>query len=437
MKKFVLILLALMLCCSLAAAETTVTAKPLDRELDVDLLDRANMLTMRQDSLQHLADADLNIVSDGYYSITVSYNCDDALLVREPEKGLYGTIGLDGTVIVPLQYDELDNCSNHWTAGIMLKEATASNYDYKTLIGSTKYYLIDSVDIWFDSEKVGTLTRDEYRKAYAYGDYLCIRTRDDKYVFYNKAFEKSPFAADSSREYTEKKGVVTHNGTGQQAFTAGCTLTPAEVKQSVYYNYYDKTLVDLQGNVLADLSGYENVTLDSETGILVLTAEGEKKGLMDPTGKVIVECKYDDIGYNYDEALKLGWIDAEKDGKAGFVSLKDGTETGFEYRKDAVKQQGCFFQIEDPKSGKILISPLGEIPGTFVEAEPSYHAPYAVVKETEDSPYRVIGLDGKDVIPDLPEISSTYSVSFSYDGSLIFLYDKDYNKTLYLVSTAE
>lgn len=435
MKKFVLILLALMLCCSIAAAETTVTVKPLE-DVSVNMIANVNMLTVTKDRLEYLANTDLNILSDGYYSISAASNSETTLEVREPENGLRGAIGLDGKVIVPTEYDDLEIFNDRWIAGIKLVESSASNYDYESLLGAKKYYLVDSVDIMYCGEKLGTLTRDDYRTGTAYGDYLCIRSRDNKYTFYNKAFEKSPVNVDYSREYEDNRGEVTHNGTGQKAFTAGCTLTPEEVKQSVYYSYYNKNLVDLQGNVLADLSEYDNVYLDADTGLVILTTKDQKKGIMDPTGKVIVECKYDDFDYGYARALRTGWIYAEKDGKAGFVSLKDGTETGFEYRKDAVKQRGWFLQIEDPKSGIILISPLGELPA-FFEAEADYNAPYAVVKDTADSGYRLIGLDGKDVIPNQPEVENSYNFNASYDGSIIIVTDKDYNKTLYLVSTAE
>ena len=437
MKKLIVILLALILCCSAAAAEVSVTAKPLDKDQNPYLMYSVNLLTVYKDRLTYLADKDLNILSDGYYTISNAYGADTVLMVREPENGLYGIISTDGKVIVPTQYHEIEVFSNNWTAGIMLAEATADNYDYQTLIGDKKYFLIDSVDIWFGSEKIGTLTRSDYKSASAYGDYLYVRTRDDQCVFYNNAFEKSPGDAKTSSEYSEEKGVVTHNGSGMQAFTAGCTLTPGQVRQFIYEDYRAKALLDLQGNVVADLSVYDSCSVNTNSNTVSLRTADDKKGLMDSTGKIILECKYDDIDYDVKKAQKMGWIKAVKDGKAGFVSLVDGTESGFEYREDAVKQQGWFFVVEDPKEGTILISPLGEIPTRFFEAEPDYYAPYAVVRDTENSKYKIIGLDGKELIPDLPEISYASSVSCSYDGSMILVSDKDYNKTLYLVSTAE
>ena len=159
MKKLVLILLALVLCCSAAAAETAVTGRKLEAK-DVELISGLNMFSLGQNRAEYLADLDLNILSDGYYSI--SYKKDeDTIAVREPEEGKYGTIGKDGKVIVPAQYDEMEAISSRWFAGITLEEATDDNYDYQTLLGEKKYYLVGSVDIWYGAEKVGTLTRSE------------------------------------------------------------------------------------------------------------------------------------------------------------------------------------------------------------------------------------------------------------------------------------
>ena len=79
MKKFVLILLALMLCCSIAAAETTVTVKPLE-DVSVNMIANVNMLTVTKDRLEYLADTDLNILSAGYYSHSRQRKSSDSQL---------------------------------------------------------------------------------------------------------------------------------------------------------------------------------------------------------------------------------------------------------------------------------------------------------------------------------------------------------------------
>ena len=122
-----------------------------------------------------------------------------------------------------------------------------------------------------------------------------------------------------------------------------------------------------------------------------------------------------------------------KDGKVGFVSLKDGSESDFVYEKENAKLRGLFYQIESPE-GKILFTPYGEPETRYAEANPAYSAPYAVVKVTADSPWTVINLKGEEVIPDMPEVRGDYNVSFSNDGSLILVNGKDNSYTLYTVT---
>ena len=427
MKKILAILLVLLLCCSAAAAETNVTSKILETK-DASIIGALNLLIVQGgDRLDHLADTEMNLLSDGYYRISYD-RTTGAIKTREPEKGLYGTIGKDGKVIVPNQYDEMDLLSDRWTAGIMLAETTGENYDYQVLFGEKKYYLVDSVDIWYGSNKLSTLSREEYKSASAFGDYLCIRDRNDNYTFVNKAYEKSSAEVKYSQEYTEVSGVITHNGSNTAAFTEGCALTPDEVRQSVWLK--GKALVDLQGNVLADLSGYSYCSVNPDTGLVTTNSADSKKGLLDITGRELIPCIYDSLGYDLENALRTGWLDAVRDGKIGFVSLKDGSEVGFEYQKDAARVKGRFLLVEDPREGKILISPEGEIPARFTEVTPASYAPYAVVRTDADSPYTVINLKGENVLPDAPEVNGEYGFTFSDDGSLILVYAKDYSYTL-------
>lgn len=432
MKRLIAILLVLMLSCSVAAAE--VTSKKLDVK-DASLLGALNLLVVEDENRnERLADTDLNYLSDGYDSISYDTLSGAIKVKLEGDNGFYrhGTIGVDGKLLVPVQYDDVELLSDRWTAGIKLTETTGESYDYESMFSKEKkYFLIDTVDIWYKDTNLGTLTRSDYKTASAYGDYLCIRNRNDEYTFYNKAFEKSPAEIRFSQEYEEKSGAVTHMGSGTPAFCAESTLTKDEVRQSVYA--LNKKLVDLQGNELADLAGY-SLTTTYPSGMTKTKDDAGKVGLLDASGREVFPCKYDEIGFDLDNALRTGWLDVVSDGKIGFVSLKDGSESGFVFQKDAAKLRGYFFQIEDPKEGKILFSCAGEIPTRFAEAAPAYYAPYAIVKATADSKYTVIDLKGEEVIPDMPEVNGDYNITFSNDGSLILICDKDRNYILYTVT---
>ena len=427
MKKFLLLVLALCLCCSIATAElVTVT------EQSLTLNEAANTLYARSSNWKYtVVDLNLNPLSEEYEDI---YEQSEGTYRVSAANGKRGLLDGQGQVLIAPEYDDVNVISDRWAVGITLKLSTAENYDYKSWgSDNTKFYLIDTVDLYYRSNKVHTFTRMEYEYANGFGDYISIQDRERKNTAYNKEFVESPIKPEYYNEYTENwnTGKVTHNGSGQEAFTAGCTLTPDEVRQYLWIK--DNILTDLQGNVIADLTEYYSKRVDSTCNLVTVQNAYKKYGLLDDQGKVLIPCEYDQFGYEMDRAKKSGYLYAVKDGKAGFVSLKDGSEHGFEFLESAGKQRSSFIVVEDPREGTILISALaGELPGRYKSVEIPYYSScmYAVVEEM-DGRIHVIDAFGKDVLEDNPEIKSTYDVSFSNDGTVILAKDIERNYHIY------
>ena len=425
MKKWLLILLALCLCCSVASAEISMEVKTAEAR-SLSLNETANTFVMRDSKtkLYQVVDADLNPLSEQYDDIDITYGQYEV----KDANGAHGLLDGQGKVLIAPAYDDIKYISDRWAIGIMLKEATAENYDYETwLSDAKKFYLIDTVDVFYRGEKKATFSRLEWNSGYAYGDYLIVQDREKKYSAYNKDFVKSPVIPDYSSEYDDdyRSGKITHIGSGQQAFCPECTLTPDEVQQYLWVNRNDE-LIDLQGNVLADLSDYQNMhTIDRSTNLIRVKNNKKKLGLLDQTGKVLIPCEYDEFGYDYDIAQQMGYLYAVKNGKSGFVSLKSGKEAGFEFLESAGNQRGGFIVIEDPREGVILISAVaGELPGRYKEVSIPYSsaAMFATVTEM-DGTIHVIDIKGNEALPDNPEIRYSGNVSFSKDGALILLND--------------
>ena len=429
--------LALCVCAAAACAETTVESKVIEA-YNLELNTKANTLVLTDGKTyeKYVVDTEGNKLSDSFAYISPS----DGFYTVGNEDLHLGLLDGQGKQLLPLEYGEIKTYGSKWIAGIKLvvSEDSEENPDYKALLGN-KSYMIDSVDVYYAGEKKGTLTRAEWDYAKAFGDYIAIEDRNDKMSFYNKDFVKSPAEASYAYEYNNDYSTktVTHLGSGQAAFTAGCTLTAAEVLQSVWINS-DKQLLDLQGNVLADLSGYRNAQVDAESNLIKLENADGKVGLADSTGKEIIPCVYDKMSYALAGALKSGYLYVEKDGKNGFVNLATGEETGFTFMKDAGDQRANFILVNDAREGKILISAMaGELPGRYKETNAAFQAqadgnPYAIVKEMDDT-CRVVGQKGEEVLPGVT-FSGIYDAKISDDGTLILLPGERGSYTLYTIS---
>ena len=195
MKKWLMILLALCLFCSAAAAEVSVDVKVVNAR-NLTLNAAANTFVIRTDSKQYqVVDSELNPLSAEYPQIDVR----DGQYKVSNQDGACGLLDGQGKELIAPAYDDIQVISERWAAGITLKESTAENYDYETWFSEVKkFFLIDTVDIFYCGEKKGTLTRLDWNYAYAYGDYLVIQSREKKYSAYNKDFVQSPFELEYS-----------------------------------------------------------------------------------------------------------------------------------------------------------------------------------------------------------------------------------------------
>ena len=444
MKKILLLVLALCLMLSAASAEVTMTEI---RARSVELNTAADtLLVQNEDRTYHVeslsgealsADFPYAKIRDGMFLVSM----------KDEYNGSTGVLNGQGQEVVPPEYFNAEIISDRWVAAQTWKPSTAENYDVTvtTLLSDEgkKYYLVDTVDLYYCGEKKGTLTRMEYNDAQAFGDYLRVRNREGEYTFYNKEMEKSPVAADGSSEYADdyKTKTVTHQGSGKAAFAPGCDLTPEEVQADHWVNY-DKQVLDLQGNVTADLSAYESA-YKVESGLIRVQNADRLYGLVDENGKEISPCKYTEIGYDLTCAKKVGYMYAVRDGKAGFISVADGTETGFEYPAEAVRELAAWLKVEDKLNGVIyaVSAAAGKLEGSWTDMQAPYANPgisstLAVVADTEGH-VGVIDQKGNEIVPLDGTFSNTYDLKVSDDGKAILGNPERGIWYLYLVSDAE
>lgn len=418
MKKLVALLLALCLCLGLGASVAEGTLWDVYRlELNPTAKTFIQLADYKDDSF--VVDVNGNVLSEGYASISVEK--DGYIVVDDNGLNVQGFLNGQGQLVMPMQYGDIEWISDRWLAGVVLVEATEEDYDYKSFIGDG-YYQIERVDMYYCGALVGSLGREDYYYAEAYGDYLLIRNRNNDRFFYNKALEKSAYEARYSQEYDEdyKTGVIMHCGSNQQAFVPECTLTADEVQTSIWLDS-DGVARDLQGNVLFDLGRtYENYF--SFEGDYARVRLNDLFGLVDKTGREVLPCEYDEIysssadnGGYFDTGYQL----VSKGGMVGFVDLQGNALAGFTYSDSIAKTYYQPFAHLQGLDGKyIVISPLGEMTEHYAEVSFDYGCPVFCAKNDAGAA-GVVDMAGNAVVPFDGTFDSVYDFTISDDGTLI------------------
>ena len=437
MKKLLPLLLILCLCFGTACAGANVETRVFDiyyAELNQD----SDVLIIQEEygGPKYIADLNLNKLSDGYAYI--SQRGEFFEVGNEEMK--HGLADSQGKVIVPLEYGDVKVLSDRWFAGLTYTNGTEEENDKKVYSGDdTFYYLVDTADIFYRDEKVGTLPRDEWGYTETAGDYIRIENKEGLKNWYNKSFIKSDAPDSFSREYRrdDDTGAMLHLGSNQEAFVPGCTLVPEEVRQSIRISP-DMKILDLQGNVLGDLSAYQDASLDVDSGFIVVTNKKGKQGVVGRTGIDLIPCKYDHVEGM--DCLNLsGVIYAERDGKSGWVHVEDGTETSFKFPADYAMRTSNFILIDDGQDvGYILISADGgQLDRHFRDVTAS-SVPraagnkIAMVAEM-DGTCRIIGQYGEEILPGVT-FGSMYNATISYDGTVVTTRDMNTNQFIvYLI----
>ncbi len=315
-----------------------------------------------------------------------------------------GIIDEEGHVIVPVQYADVMAVSDRWAYGVKLVPSNSDDKDYTFTNYSTNektFYRIDTVDFYYRGTLAGTLNRSDF-EGYpnAYGDYLCVQTREKVRKYYNSKMEPAELEnKDSYGEYTSsyqnRKTTYIHNGSGQVAFDPACTLTADEVAESIRYE--KGKFIDLQGNEpFKAAQNYDYVSF-KKNGYAIVNMNS-KKGLIDSQGKELIPVEYDDLSY-VDNPLEFGVISAEQGGKFGFLDAAGNVTCGFTYPKDIVRDYGPLATVQNLDGTTIVLSgAVGELPEHYTEVDMSYYS-RAFVAKNANGECSLIDMTGETLIP--------------------------------------
>ena len=315
MKKKALLTLtcAMVLAMSCAAAADIALTENGSAPEGADLISGTSIVKVQGDNGYYLSDLEGNALTadtfaNGIYEeegfITAySYAAEDELNSE-------CLLNQSGEEILPAEYGDIKVFSSKWAAGYKLVEASAGNYDYQALLGDG-YYLIDQVDIYYLSENNAALlksfSRDEYQDADAHGEYITVADRSSgKVTLYDASWNVA-------------------------AEDVGYTWDTGDINTTWYTIFSDngqQGVMDNEGNVVME-PAFKYVY--DYTGKYAEVSTGDKYGLIDMDGNVVVPAEYDEIGRNYDAPVTelygesatyeaAGYFAVEKDGKGGFVA---------------------------------------------------------------------------------------------------------------------
>lgn len=292
------------------------------------------------------------LIKNEYQSIT--YDATNQLLVIEKSKK-YGISSLDGQIIVPTQYDQIDitgvylYAKNEQGTTVYNSNGTEANIDTNIAILNTsneKYRIrINSQN----GTKYGVIGKDgkqiieeKYNYIeYLYENYFIVSYENSKLgVIDDKDNVKIEIENDSLQRMqdTDIVQVVRANDNITKLYakdmTKICEMQNAtvEVKDDyvIIYNDNEKEYFNKQGKELKNSEVYINNNLFSQK-------ENDKWGFVDKNENIVVEAKYDKVT----EFNEYGFAAVKKDGKWGSIDIqgnevieptyefKEGTEPFF------------------------------------------------------------------------------------------------------------
>lgn len=362
-----------------------------------------------------LASKDGTILGDEVYSSSFHYSHGFVLGQKFTEDlNNRGALSTDGKQIVEFKYGEVKAANPHWLLGYVLKTSDANNYDFESWSGDA-YALIDTVDIYHVADGaaslVGTLTRDHFLEYYADGNYITIQDRsDNSCTMYDASFQ--PVATDLPSVYD--------NG---------------DIGTADYITFLENGqygIKDPAGNILLPPSyAYISTILDG----YVEVSNGEKQGLIDLSGKVIVPVECDSVSRNYygpaipeESSYNAGgYFAAEIDGKLAYYSM-DGVRTMEPtYATSALTVNGASAILNAPDGTIHILAADGTdttVDAAYTDLYPLDYSSGMLYKATDaNGDYALVDWHGNVVLP-----APAYNLSLSGNGQWL-LAGSDYNSS--------
>ena len=413
MKKALSLLLALALClCLTCTALAEVTFTSIATMSDGRFIYDSSLIRVQQNDGYHVLRIDGTDVTGEAYSsnFTYAYGYVCAALANGGLNS-FGVFDEQGNLLVPYQYGVVDILSKDWVVAIKISETSSTDYDYTASSDNTKHFVIDSVDIYNLTKGacVGTLARDGYKDA------------DDVYNVIN---------------IEDRKGVITSYDADFNALGTVKYSFDSDYATPEYTTYRENGrygIKDAAGNIVMEPS-YSSI--DAFYGDYATVYNGEKYGLINDKGELIVPTQFDRVRRNYygpydretgsDGYEAAGYFCVLSDGKVGFVNMKGEVTCEPKYSEKIMDVYGASALYTDMENQMHLLS--ADNVDTIVNYK-YFHclegSSGLLFKATsKDNKYGVVDWHGNVVLP-----CEYTSISLSGDGRYLLVL-KDY-KSMY------
>ena len=420
MKKVWSVLLALALCAALlpgALADWTLTEMS-EVTSSPQWVSGSNFLRLRQNDGYYIYDVNGNELTKSPYN-SVDYEFG-YFAVSAVDGGLnsFGVLDEAGNLLIPHQYADIKFLDSNWVLGVKLVKATADNYDYTSWSSSDAYYLIETVDIYnmTTGACVASLPRANYKDSAVVENVLQIEDRATGTIT----------AYDSN-----------FNALGTSKYMYSTDYGQPELK--TFRENGQSGLMDAAGNVVLAPSF---VTIYDFYGDYATVSTGDKEGLIDRKGNLVVPVEYDDVKRSYYGAYNkkydgagynaAGYFAVIKDGKLGWVNAAGEVTCEPKYSEKIMDLYGASAIYTDMENNMHILAADGTdtVVGSYESIYCLEYSDGKLFKVTDENyNYGVIDWHGEVVVP-----CEYYGVELSGDGQYL-LVDVDYSTSkLYAIS---
>lgn len=344
-------------------------------------------------------------------------------------------IDINNNKLTSRMYGDIKMISENWFVGVVLTKTTGDDYDYSSWFSDNRY-IVDYYDIYhLPTGKIGSLQRGEYKSAKAFGDYLLVADLNGAVQLYNRSL--TPVSSQFTRSYdceyyiAQNTKDVFSRITGQKIASGYVSVDSLNGDLfAVRDQQYCYGIIDRQGKLILD-TDYASVSYSSMTGMIEIKKDGYV-GLFDPnTKKIVLPCEYDSIiapdHYNINNR---GYYMVEKASKVGYVNANNQITCPLSYSKAAMTLVGCTMYAADLDGTYKLVAADGTItplPGV-TEISKYYNSPdgYYLVIKNQAGLWGIMDWHGNLIV----DYCAQYDGDFDFVDATHFIYD---SKSMYQI----